>query len=87
MSGAGSGGGPRDKDVVEVGGGSLDDEALRRLARARTVLGPPDLLAAVRHLCTPRVTLLEVEEADGDVPGEAPIVLLRPAGARSAGPP
>ena len=80
MSGAG-GGGPRDTDVVEVGGGALDDEALMRLARARTVLGPPDLLAAVRHLCTPRATLLEVEEADGDVPGEAPIVLLRPAGA------
>lgn len=64
---------------MQVGAGDLDDADLLALARARTVLGPAELLAAVRHLCPPVATLTAVDE--GTAPplsgAAAPVVVLR----------
>lgn len=64
--------------VVHVGPGDLDDAALHALARARTVMGPAALLAAVRHLCPPVATLTATDDGTAPPPAlaPAPVVVL-----------
>lgn len=67
--------------MVHVGPGDLDDADLRALARARTVMGPAALLAAVRHLCPPVATLTATDDGTAPPPAlaPAPVVVLSSA--------
>lgn len=63
---------------IEVGAAGVDEDALLALSRARTVMGPSELLTAVRHLCPPTATLRE-RSAPGVPEGTVgPVVVLRP---------
>jgi hypothetical protein len=70
----------RDEDVrtLAVGSGPLDEEAMLLLSRARTVVGPESLVAAVAHLCPPRTQLVTTTglPAAGLDGAERPVVRL-----------
>lgn len=61
-----------DLRTVRVGPDDLADADLEALARARTVLGPAALLAAVRHLCPPVATLTATDDGTAPPPSLAP---------------
>lgn len=74
--------GSTDVTIVLVGRDALAEDDLVALSRAATVVGPPTLVEAVRHLCPPRTELVVGDDA-GDV--RRPAVVLRPAAAETDG--